>query len=59
MYYVNLVQFYQLNLVNVVSAILVQLPLDWNSLPSDLHDLIDTKIYRKWLNSVIFNRAYS
>ena len=47
----------ELHLVNIVSAILVQ--LSGNSLPSDLHDLTDTKTFTEQLKSVLFKRTYS
>ena len=33
-------------------------PAAWNTLPSDLHDITDTDIFRKRLKSVLFDRAY-
>ena len=30
----------------------------WNTLPSDLHDITDTSTFRKWLKSVLCDRAY-
>jgi len=33
-------------------------PATWNTLPSDLHDITDTGTFRKWLKSVLYDRAY-
>jgi len=33
-------------------------PAAWNSLPSDLHVLTDTKTFKKRLKIVLFKRAY-
>ena len=33
-------------------------PAIWNTLPSGLHDITDTGTFRKWLKSVLHDRAY-
>jgi len=45
----------ELNLVNLVSAALVQL---FGTVPSHLHDLTDTKASKNGSKSVLFERAY-
>ena len=34
-------------------------PAVWNTLPSDLHDITDTSIFRKRLKNVLFDRAFN
>jgi len=33
-------------------------PAAWNTLPSDLHDITDTNVFKKRLKTVLFDRAY-
>ena len=33
-------------------------PATWNTLPSDLHDITDTNVFKKRLKTVLFDRAY-
>ena len=33
-------------------------PAAWNTLPSDLHDITDTNVFKKRLKTVSFDRAY-
>jgi len=33
-------------------------PAAWNTLPSDLHDITDTKVFKKRLKTVLFDCAY-
>jgi len=33
-------------------------PAAWNTLPSDLHDITDTNVFKKRLKTVMFDRAY-
>ena len=33
-------------------------PAAWNTLPSDLHDITDTNVFKKRLLTVLFDRAY-
>ena len=33
-------------------------PAAWNTLPSDLHDVTDTNVFKKRLKTVLFDRAY-
>ena len=33
-------------------------PAAWNPFPSDLHDITHTGAFRKWLKSVLYDRAY-
>ena len=34
-------------------------PAAWNTLPSDLHDITDTNVFKKRLKTVLFDRAYT
>ena len=34
-------------------------PAAWNTLPSDLHDITDTRTFRKRLENVLFDRVYN
>ena len=34
-------------------------PAAWNTLPSDLHDITDTRTFRKRLKNVLFDRAFN
>ena len=34
-------------------------PAAWNTLPSDLHDIVDTSTFRKRLKNVLFDRAFN
>jgi len=33
-------------------------PAAWNTLPSDLHDITDTNVFKKRLKTVLNDRAY-
>jgi len=33
-------------------------PAGWNTLPSDLHDITDTNVFKKRLKTALFDRAY-
>jgi len=43
---------------HTMQHLLVSGPAAWTSPPSDLHDATDTNTFKKWLKSVVFDRAY-